>query len=148
MAALIAVALVVVTSLFAYWVFRRGWRFMCAAGATRSRVLYALLAALLVHLVGIALYASVYFLAEPALGGLRDATPGESVETIDFFVCFYFSAATYSSLGFGDIVPVGDLRLVAVLEGLNGLLLIGWSVAYSFVAMDEFWENPTKPRSS
>ena len=146
LSALIAAGLIVLTSLMAYSAFRYAWRFMCGAGLARSRVLFAIAATFLVHIVAIALYSVVYYFAASAigLGSLRDATPGEEIEPITFLVAFYFSAATYSSLGFGDIVPVGDLRLISVFEGLNGLLLIGWSVAYSFVAMDEFWEKPTR----
>ncbi len=149
-AMLISASLVVLTSLIAYRILRYTWQFMCTAGVARSRVLYAIAAAFFVHLLAITAYAFVYYAADLAnvLGVLRDATPGATSEPVNFFVCFYFSAATYSSLGFGDIVPVGDLRLIAVFEGLNGLLLIGWSVAYSFVAMEEFWEKPIPPEGS
>jgi hypothetical protein len=55
--------------------------------------------------------------------------------------CLYFSAETYSSLGYGDIVPGGDLRLLAGVEVLNGLLLIGWSASYTYIAMERFWND-------
>ena len=50
--------------------------------------------------------------------------------------------ATYTSLGLGDIVPTGDVRMMTGAEALNGLVLIGWSVTYSFLAMEDFWERP------
>ena len=37
----------------------------------------------------------------------------------------YFSMVTATSVGFGDVVPVGTLRLLAVLEGASGLLVFG-----------------------
>jgi hypothetical protein len=37
----------------------------------------------------------------------------------------YFSFVTATSIGFGDIVPVGPARILAVLEGASGLLLLG-----------------------
>ena len=52
---------------------------------------------------------------------------------------FYFSAETYTSLGFGDLYPVGLLRLIAGIECLNGLVLIGWSTAFIYLAMRRFW---------
>jgi Ion channel len=58
----------------------------------------------------------------------------------DFLSYVYFSASTYSSLGFGDVFPVGPLRLIAGVEVLNGLLLIGWSVTFTYLAMQRFWE--------
>ena len=41
--------------------------------------------------------------------------------------CLYFSVVTYTSLGFGDQIPTSHARLIAGVEALNGLLLIGWS---------------------
>ena len=59
--------------------------------------------------------------------------------------CLYFSAETYTSLGFGDLTPVGPVRLLAGTEALNGLLLIGWSASYTTIAMEHFWHiNNTK----
>jgi len=55
-------------------------------------------------------------------------------------ICMYFSAETYTSLGFGDITPVGPIRLLAGIEALNGLLLIGWSASFTYIAMERFWD--------
>ena len=52
----------------------------------------------------------------------------------------YFSFACYTSLGIGDIVPVGGLRLLAGIEALNGLMLIGWSASFLLVEMRERWK--------
>ena len=51
----------------------------------------------------------------------------------------YFSAETYTSLGFGDVVPNGSLRLLAGIEALNGLLMIGWSASFLFIEMQRHW---------
>jgi len=48
---------------------------------------------------------------------------------------FYFSLVTYTSLGLGDIVPMGHLRLIAGIEALNGFLLISCSAAMLFLFM-------------
>ncbi|MEO5607197.1 MAG: ion channel, partial [Polaromonas sp.] len=50
-----------------------------------------------------------------------------------------FSAETYSSLGFGDLIPTGPIRMLAGIEALNGLLLIGWSASFVYIAMERFW---------
>ena len=42
------------------------------------------------------------------------------------------SAETYSSLGYGDIYPLGDIRLLASITPLIGILLLGWSGAFLF----------------
>jgi len=58
----------------------------------------------------------------------------------------YFSAETYTSLGYGDVVPTGPLRTLAGVEALNGLLLIGWSASFTYVAMQRFWGDARAPR--
>ena len=64
----------------------------------------------------------------------------------DFFTCIYFSASTYSSLGFGDIIPTGEIRLISGVQVLNGLVLIGWAASFTYLAMEKFWELHRKPR--
>jgi potassium channel LctB len=45
------------------------------------------------------------------------------------FTAIYFSFVTATSLGYGDVVPVGAVRLLAVAEGAAGLLLFGLLVS-------------------
>jgi RsiW-degrading membrane proteinase PrsW (M82 family) len=44
---------------------------------------------------------------------------------------FEFAFENYTALGYGDFVP-SDWRLIGPITALNGLLLIGWSVAIIF----------------
>lgn len=48
----------------------------------------------------------------------------------DWETALYFSTATFSTLGFGDVVLAKNWRLFGSFEGVNGFLLIGWSTAY------------------
>lgn len=41
----------------------------------------------------------------------------------------YFSAVTATSVGYGDIVPTGVARVLAILEGVSGLILFGCVVS-------------------
>lgn len=52
----------------------------------------------------------------------------------DFATALYFSTVTFSTIGYGDIVPEPGWRMFAALEGINGFLLIGWSTAYLIAA--------------
>jgi len=52
----------------------------------------------------------------------------------DFETALYFSTITFSTVGYGDIVPVHAWRVLAALEGVNGFLLLGWSTAYLIAA--------------
>jgi hypothetical protein len=48
---------------------------------------------------------------------------------------FEFAFENYTALGYGDEVPSGNKRLIGPIVALNGLLLIGWSVAIIFEVM-------------
>jgi hypothetical protein len=48
---------------------------------------------------------------------------------------FEFAFENYTALGYGDIIPGGGWRLIGPITALNGLLLIGWSVAIIFEVM-------------
>lgn len=57
-----------------------------------------------------------------------------AVETLE--QALYFSTSAYSTLGeAGAVLPV-TWRIVGVLEGVNGMLLIGWSTAFLFQVLD------------
>lgn len=51
----------------------------------------------------------------------------------------YFSTSTYTSLGYGDIYPLGGLRLMAGIEAITGLMMIAWSASFTYLAMEKFW---------
>ena len=104
--------------------------------ASRARVAVVVLSLSLVHVAEVFVYATaIYLLARHAgMGTLGRAGPPP------FDVALYFSLETYSSLGYGDVVPSGALRMMAGAEALNGLLLIGWSASYVHIAMERFWQ--------
>lgn len=104
----------------------------------RAKLIVVILGAFFAHAAEIVLYAvAIYVLVRYAGTG----TLGDD-SRFSLIKCLYFSAETYSSLGYGDVVPGGDLRLVAGVEVLNGLLLIGWSASYTYIAMERFWSDP------
>ena len=51
----------------------------------------------------------------------------------------YFSGIVYSTVGFGDLAPVGPVRLMAVLESVTGLVMIAWSASFTFIHMQRDW---------
>ena len=44
----------------------------------------------------------------------------------------YFAFVNYTTLGYGDVVPVEDWRLLGPMTAMNGVLLFGWSTAVIF----------------
>jgi hypothetical protein len=102
---------------------------------SRTKLLVVVFTAFAAHTVEIGLYGVVLFvlIKYVGVGGLTGADGATLLN------CLYFSAETYSSLGFGDLIPMGPIRLLAGAEALNGLLLLGWSASYIYIAMERFW---------
>jgi len=72
------------------------------------------------HVCEIGVWSAYYHFAGVSF---RSATP------------FEFAFENYTALGYGDPVPPEGQRLVGPITALNGLLLIGWSVAIIFEVM-------------
>ena len=49
----------------------------------------------------------------------------------DFETALYFSTSTFATVGFGDVAPAHEWRLLAAIEGIAGFLIIGWSTRLS-----------------
>ncbi|KAB1072338.1 potassium channel family protein [Methylobacterium planeticum] len=45
---------------------------------------------------------------------------------------FYFAFVNYTTLGYGDLIPVARWRLLGPVAAMNGILLFGWSTAVIF----------------
>jgi hypothetical protein len=99
----------------------------------RWSLMIVIVALVVTHLLEIGLYAAGYGLA--SMLGLGRLTAG--TEATGLLSHFYFSAQTYSTLGYGDIVPSGEMRLIASIEPLNGLILLAWSGAFLFFLMQK-----------
>lgn len=78
-------------------------------------VLSAVFTLFALHGVEIWLYAAVYAVAGPFR---------------DFEDALYFSTSTYATIGYGDLVLSRAWRIVGAIEGVNGIILLGWSTAF------------------
>ncbi|MEZ5458315.1 MAG: ion channel [Steroidobacteraceae bacterium] len=103
----------------------------------RPRVLLLIFAILTVHSVEILLFAFGYFLLlqDPAFGALA------GLGDLTLVNCGYFSAVVFTTLGLGDIIPHGPVRLLAGPEALAGFVLITWSASFTFIEMQSFWKR-------
>ena len=108
----------------------------------RFRVLCGVFGALTAHVLEIWLFAlGYYFMIHfERFGSLEGNFDGSLLD------CSYFSFSTYTTLGFGDIQPLGNLRFLAGLEALTGLVLITWSASFLFIEMQKFWTLRNGPR--
>jgi hypothetical protein len=138
MVVLVCLVLLVVTTVIHYEVLRGLAVLLPGLGIKpRAKLIVVIIAAFLAHALEIALYAlAIWGLVRfGGLGTLDDSS------RFSLDVSLYFSAETYTSLGYGDVVPGGAVRLLAGVEALNGLLLIGWSASYTYIAMERFWSD-------
>ena len=65
-------------------------------------------------------------------------------------LAFYFSATSYSTVGFGDVVLPSNWRLLGPLESITGVLMCGMSVSVLFALVTRLLDRDTQssPRSS
>ena len=96
----------------------------------RKHILALLCGVLALHMIEIWVFAVAYYwvVQFPQLGVIAGSPSPMIME--DFA---YFSASAFSTVGFGDLYPVGHIRLLAGTEGVTGLMLIAWSASYIFI---------------
>lgn len=57
----------------------------------------------------------------------------------------YFSAVTYTTTGYGDLVLPEAWRLVGAIEALTGILMCGWSTGFFFAVVSRRFTADAKP---
>jgi hypothetical protein len=113
------------------WVRVRMMRGARGFGPSAWRLIRVAAATILLHLGQVLAWATAY-----ALGG---AMP-------DFTTAAYFSAVTYTTTGYGDLLLPQDWRLVGGVEALTGILMCGLSTGMFFAVFSEIFG--LKPRNT
>ncbi len=111
-----------------------------SALSPRFKMLAVIFGILLAHMVEAAVFAVGFFVGAEVLhiGRFIGAAPQNA------FQYYYFALETYTTQSVGDLYPVGGLRMMASLEPLVGLMLIGWSTSLTFLLMRRYWRiTPT-----
>ena len=103
----------------------------------RFRIVLVVFIALIAHVVEIWLFALAYFLMS------KDKIWGEIQGNYDgsFMDSVYFSFTNFTTLGFGDIEPLGSIRLLVGMEALVGFVLITWTASFLFYEMQRHWDT-------
>ena len=103
----------------------------------RFRIVIGVFVTLIAHSAEIGLFAVAYYVLPEALGwGYLQGNFNGS-----FLDCIYFSYTTFTTLGFGDIEPHGNIKYLVGLESLTGLLLITWSASFLYFEMQRYWDR-------
>ena len=103
----------------------------------RRKVLFGVYGVILLHVVEIWLFGLAIWL----LLGFPDAGHVTGTASVNFLDTIYLSAATFSTVGFGDIAPGGPLRFLCGTEALTGFILITWSASFLYLEMEQFWRR-------
>ena len=56
-----------------------------------------------------------------------------------------FAFVNYTTLGYGDITPLAEWRLLGPMTAMNGILMFGWSTAVLFEVLRKAIENVALP---
>jgi hypothetical protein len=83
-------------------------------------------------------FALAYYVLRDSLG--LGSLAGQFRDVFSSYL--YFSAETYTSLGLGDVYPVGQIRMVVGVEALTGLLMISWTASFTYLEMSRYWDRP------
>jgi len=102
---------------------------------TQLQVLTIVMILFVAHLIEIGIYAAAYLWS--SFLGLGEFTGAISTSPMSYL---YYSGVIFTTLGLGDIQPVGHLRFITAAEALNGFLLITWSASFTFIAMMRLWQ--------
>jgi len=109
----------------------------------RQGVVLGVMLAMAAHIIEIYIFAGGYFYALEYgnIGGFSGEAKMEN-----YWDCVYLSFVTYSTLGFGDIVPHGWVRFMIGTEAVTGLVQIAWTASFLYFEMASNW-GQNSPRA-
>lgn len=112
----------------------------------RRRIVILILCLLILHSIEIWIFGASYFGLQflPGFGefvGFNELGQFVSVDHLGILDCVYYSAAVFTTLGFGDIVTTGPVRFMTGVEAVSGLTFITWSASYTFLEMLKTWNH-------
>lgn len=101
----------------------------------RRRVVILIFIILMAHSAQIWLFALGYSLLLDVF--VAGELAGLAIQSLADYA--YYSAMVYTTVGFGDITPIGPIRFMTGMEALLGLVMITWSASYTFLEMQRDW---------
>jgi len=103
----------------------------------RRKVIYGIFGVLALHVTeiwifGLSIWGLLQFDNTGSVAG---------VHALGLLDAVYMSATTFTTVGFGDLAPVGPVRFLAGTVALCGFVLITWSASFTFLEMERFWRR-------
>lgn len=104
----------------------------------RKRMLVMVFGLLIVHIIAIWGFGiSAWWLVE--MNGIGSLSGYETFAFLDYI---FMSAVTYTTVGYGDMIPLGPIRFLYGTQALVGFVLITWSASFAFIEMQRNWNKP------
>ena len=103
----------------------------------RRKVLYGIFGVLALHLVEM----WIFGLTMAALLLMPDTGHISGADRLGLLDSVYLAATTYTTLGFGDLTPVGPIRFLVGMIALTGFVLVAWSASFTYLEMSRDWRE-------
>ena len=105
----------------------------------RRKVLYGIFGVLALHVLEMWIFGltAAGLLLLPNTGSITGANPLGLLDAV------YLAGTTYTTLGFGDLTPVGPIRFLVGMIALTGFVLVAWSASFTYLEMSRDWREGT-----
>jgi hypothetical protein len=137
LATLISMVLIVVSTMLFYEILAAVWLLLPKLkGRPRTQIVTTVMISFFGHALVVWMFGISFYLLDVVfhVGTLRGADVGNG-----FLQYIYFSGVNYSSLGLGDVYPTGEIQQLLIgVEGILGLMLIGWTVAITYLVTQKY----------
>lgn len=104
----------------------------------RSKVALGISAVLVLHVIEIWIFgvAAWALLTIDGTGSILGLTHPPLLDLV------YLSSTTFTTVGYGDLSPIGAIRFLYGTEALTGFVMVTWSASFTFLEMERFWRRP------
>jgi len=103
----------------------------------RRKVVLGVLGVLVLHVLELWLFGATFW----GLGSLSGTGHVVGAHPLGLLDAVYLAAMSYTTVGFGDVAPVGAIRFLAGTCALTGFVMITWSASFLFLEMERFWRR-------
>ncbi len=135
-ATLVAVALCVLVH-YEGLVFLSRWLSGRTEGQKRRKVLNGIFGVMALHVAEIWIFGATVW----AVLHYPNAGAVSGIQALGLLDSVYLAATTFTTVGFGDLAPVGPIRFLSGTTALTGFVLIAWSASFTYLEMERYWRR-------
>lgn len=106
-------------------------------GQRRRKVLYGIFGVVGLHVAEIWVFGATVW----AVLHYPNAGAVSGVHALGLLDSVYLAATTFTTVGFGDLAPIGPIRFLSGTTALTGFVLIAWSASFTYLEMERHWQR-------